>query len=146
MDEFDDDRQPEELALSEDELRQHLNDYNVRKCIRLVHEAVSQHSNHIYLVPFFRNYMNLKFTYLANDQRKELLKKLQQDDVIQMEWTPTSQPNGGYTSFSLNYDNPLVRETLGPDAAPPSNRPRSSAPRDTGARYADPRTAYGSAY
>ena len=86
--------------------------------------------------------MNLKFTYLTNDQRKELLKKLQDDRIIHMEWTPTSQPNGGYTSFSLSYDHPLVRETLGPDAGAPPARSRPT-PREPAAPG---RNGYGAPY
>ncbi|MBI2566459.1 MAG: NYN domain-containing protein [Candidatus Schekmanbacteria bacterium] len=82
-----------------------------KECVRLVLEAESRHGAVIWLVPFYKEYMNVHFDDLNNVQRKMIVNDLVEWGVLSIE--QRSSGAGAQDQFSvlmINDDHELVRQ------------------------------------
>jgi hypothetical protein len=89
------------------------------RAIQLLHRATQQFGPEIYLVPFFKNFMNDAMPEFNLHQRKAIINRLGEDGVLRVETKQSAHGPYNYTSVFLVYDHPLVQRAVPGAAAPP---------------------------
>ncbi len=92
-------------------LPEHLTEANFRKTVRLIQDAEESYSSkEIWLGHFYRKHMNEAFANLSDEQRKEIITRLEHDGIL------TVTNTGSRSILRLNREHPRARKLMEPSA------------------------------
>ncbi|HEX9637858.1 MAG TPA: NYN domain-containing protein [Acidobacteriota bacterium] len=110
------------------------------RAIQLLHRATQQFGPEIYLVPFFKNFMNDAMPEFNLHQRKAIINRLGEEGVLRVETKQSAHGPYNYTSVFLIYEHPMVQRAV-PGASAPPEPADSAAAQAAGLSAADPESA-----
>jgi len=72
------------------------------ECLKLVQRATQEYGKEVYLGPFYRNFMNVRFHYWTDEQRKLAVYTLEKSEACKVETRPQAIGTGTYSVIVTN--------------------------------------------